>query len=131
MSADRWEQWVPWVKDVKTSLAKAVAKELSDRDVASLDELYQAAADAGEEPGETACVLDVFALTKRKTSGKCLELSGPACAERFGAAKPTRAQVKKGHKKLFEDLGRGEQCCVVVYEKGKPNEVYFAAYTVD
>ena len=131
MGADSWDQWVPWIKDVKTSLSLAQAKELSDRDVSSLDELYEAAADAGEEPGETACVLDIFALSKRKTAGKCLELNAAASEKYFGAAKPTKAQIKRGQKKLFEVLERGEQVCVVAYEKGKPSEVYFAGYTVD
>ena len=131
MGADSWEQWAPWSKDLKTSLAKAQAKELKARGVSSLDELYEAAADAGEEPGEMACVLDIFSLTRRKTAGKCLELSGAACQKRFGAARPTRAQVMRGHTQLFESLGRGEQVCVVVYAKGQPSAVYFAAFTND
>ena len=50
--------------------------------------------------------------------------------ELFGTDRPTREMVE-GSDELFEALERGQGVYFVVYEEGRPSEIFFAGYSFD
>ena len=120
MGADSWDQWVPWVTDVRSSLEKAQATELEARGISSVEEAYEEA----QEAISFCCVLDVFDSTHH-------ELSEAEVTSLVGSAKPTHAQITAAKARIFDSVLRGESLCITAYENGVPSEVFFAGFTVD
>jgi hypothetical protein len=48
----------------------------------------------------------------------------------FGTEQPTREMVE-GSDELYDALERGQGVYVVVYEGGRPSEIFFAGYSYD
>lgn len=92
---------------------------------ASIDEAMQAADADG-----TRSILDIGALGDQPDYGVAAPLPKERLVELFGTARPSRADVEKNHA-FFEDIDCGHCVYVIVYEGGKPSEVFFAGYSYD
>ena len=63
--------------------------------------------------------------------GSLSPLGDDVLEEYFGTTEPTREQVDDGVWDIFELLERGMGIYIVVYEAGKPSELFIAGYSFD
>ncbi len=132
MGSDNWQTWVPWKKDVKTTLAAAQKQALKEHGYKTQREAMEAT-----EPDGTASVLDIFGFSKKPEPGGCWQVPKTVVEETFSSATPTRADIEEHVDTLLEELGRGESLRLVAWAKpgktGKlaPAEVFFSGWSFD
>jgi len=103
----------------------AFSKQNPGAQHASIDEAMEAADADG-----TRSILDIGAIGDHPDYGVAAPLSDERLIELFGTTRPARADVEKNHA-FFEGIDRGHCVYVVLYENGKPSEVFFAGYSYD
>ena len=78
----------------------------------------------------TASILDIDHIAK-EPEPMGLTVLAPADARRyFGTERPIRADVERADE-FWEDIGRGEAICVVLYNGERPSDLYFAGCSFD
>ena len=78
----------------------------------------------------TRSILDMESVSETPDETVVSPLGDHKLKELFGTTQPTHAMVEENDT-VFEDLDRGEAVYIVVYEKGQPNEIFFAGYSFD
>ncbi len=103
----------------------------------------QAAIDAVIEesaPDGTQSILDITHIADQPEMCAVCPLTESELQEIFQTTQPTRETVEaillneedyESWAAFWESIGRGEGRYVIVYEKGKPTEIFFAGYSFD
>lgn len=78
----------------------------------------------------TASVLDILQISDEPDFCCAAPLSREELKRYFGSEQPTRNDVETSDE-LWEDLERGQARYAVVYDEGKPSEIFFAGYSFD
>ncbi len=123
--------------------------QVVDQSKPSADELIaeygslQAAMDAVLEesaPDGTQSILDITHVSDRPGMHAVCPLTTDELQEIFQTTQSTRETVEaillneedyEAWEAFWESIGRGEGRYVIVYEKGKPTEIFFAGYSFD
>jgi hypothetical protein len=132
MGAEPWFHVAPYQSDIPAAL-EALRQRVfaegeyrgSEEDPASIEEALE-----NMDADGTASILDIDHVAEEpEPTG--LTVLAPADAKRyFGTEWPTRADVEQAED-FWEDIGRGEAVCVVLYNGARPSELYFAGYSFD
>ena len=78
----------------------------------------------------TASILDIDHVADSPEPTGVTVLTPAEAQQYFGTERPTRAEVDQADE-FWEDIGRGEAICVVLYSGDRPSELYFAGYSFD
>jgi hypothetical protein len=89
----------------------------------------QEAMDAAEADG-TRSVLDMERVGEKPDLGVVTALPAKVLTELFGTDRPIRTMIEE-NMDFFEDIERGQGIYIVVYEKDRPSEIFFAGYSYD
>jgi hypothetical protein len=78
----------------------------------------------------TRSILDMERVSDEADFGVVAPLAPETLLELFGTGQPTREMVE-GSDELYDVLERGQGVYIVVYEGGRPSEIFFAGYSYD
>ena len=78
----------------------------------------------------TRSILDIERISDTPTSSAAWLVPRDELQRLFGTEQPTRKMVE-GSEELTEQIDRGQGVCVVTYQQGKPDGIYFAGYSFD
>jgi hypothetical protein len=120
----------PEVREAMEKLRDLEAQRLggSSREFGSIDELLEAAAEDG-----THSILDIQHTSSNPDFGAAWPAPVEAVQRVFGSDRPSRAQVKTHAGKISEELEleRWQAVYVLVYDQGRPSEIYFEGVSGD
>jgi hypothetical protein len=91
--------------------------------------------DAAEEDG-TRSILDIAQLASEPLDGSrmpyftAFPLANPDMEELFGTLHPTRKLVET-NTRMWDRIERGSAIYLVIFDDGKPHEIFFAGYSFD
>jgi len=91
----------------------------------SIMEAIEASAEEG-----TRSILDIMRISEEPDFCAACPLDEPTLVRLFGTARPSRAAVE-GNLDFFDGIERGQAVYIVLYEKGRPTELFFAGYSFD
>ena len=88
--------------------------------------------DAREDAAEdgTRSILDLDHVAGEPEFCAAAPLPDETLLELFGTTTPTRAVVEQ-NMNFFEEIERGHGVYVVLYRRGRPDELFFAGYSFD
>ena len=92
------------------------------------DSIEEALEDADADG--TRSILDMERVGETPDYGVVAPLPKDELINLFGTDRPTREMVESSDE-LFDALERGQGVYVVVYDGGRPAEIFFAGYSVD
>ena len=92
------------------------------------DSIEEAQEDADADG--TRSILDMERVADAADFGAVTPLAQETLLELFGTGEPTREMVE-GSDELYDVLERGQGVYVIVYEGGRPSEIFFAGYSYD
>jgi hypothetical protein len=78
----------------------------------------------------TASILDITQIADEPDFCCAAPFSPEELTAFFGTEQPTRADLEQ-YEDYWEDMERGQARYAVVYDDGKPSEIYFAGYSFD
>ena len=78
----------------------------------------------------TRSILDMDRVVDAPDYGVVAPLAREELLSLFGTDRPTRAEIEQSDE-LFDALERGQGVYVVVYDEGRPTEIFFAGYSFD
>ena len=87
------------------------------------------ALEASEADG-TRSILDIERIADHADFGVAVRLQSARLAELYGTDRPTRQMVKE-NMDFFEDVERGQAVYFVLFQDGKPSELFFAGMSYD
>ena len=97
----------------------------------SIEEVMEAADESG-----TRSILDIAQVASEPFDGSqmpyftAFPLAGADIEDLFGASHPTRELVET-NTRMWDRIERGSAICVVIFDGGNPNEIFFAGYSFD
>lgn len=146
MGAHPWFYFVPFENDVAASLEKLQQREflagryhpcesfpafpVDIRHAPGCDHPSIAAARSAAGPSGTRSILDIIGVSDRPTFAAVSRLDDEELLELFGSTSPSRAAVETCHD-LFDGIERGHGIYIVVYEHGRPGQIYLAGTSYD
>jgi hypothetical protein len=89
----------------------------------------QEALDDSEADG-TRSILDIERIASRPGLGAAVLLPDNKLKELYGTEKPTRQMVSE-NLDFFEDIDRGQAIYFILFDEGKPSEIFFAGMSYD
>ncbi len=78
----------------------------------------------------TRSILDMERISDAPAFNAAWLLPGDELERLFGTDQPTRKMVEDSEE-LIELIDRGQGVCIVTYQQGKPDGIYFAGYSFD
>jgi len=78
----------------------------------------------------TRSILDMERISDVPVSSAAWLVPRDELRRLFGTEQPTRKMVEDSEE-LIERIDRGQGICVVAYQQGKPDGIYFAGYSFD
>jgi hypothetical protein len=78
----------------------------------------------------TRSILDMERVADAADFGTVAPLARETLLELFGTTEPTR-EIVEGSDELYGVLERGQGVYIIVYEGGRPSEIFFAGYSYD
>ncbi|MDB6016389.1 MAG: hypothetical protein JWR19_878 [Pedosphaera sp.] len=78
----------------------------------------------------TRSILDMERISDTPTSSAAWLVPRDELQRLVGTEQPTQKMVKESEE-LIERIDRGQGVCVVTYQQGKPDGIYFAGYSFD
>ena len=78
----------------------------------------------------TRSILDMERVSDAADYGAVAPLARETLLDLFGTDEPTRETVEESDE-LFDALERGQGVYIIVYEGGRPSEIFFAGYSFD
>jgi hypothetical protein len=78
----------------------------------------------------TRSILDMERVADTADYGAVAAMPREVLLDLFGTDEPTREMVE-GSDELYDALERGQGVYVIVYEGGRPSEIFFAGYSYD
>ena len=132
MGAEPWSYFVPYEEDLEAALEKLKEQVFregayhgADLKPATLDELWEKVTEDG-----TRSILDMEGVSEEPDFAMVTPLTKEQLRELYGTEQPTHGQVAD-QQDIYEMLERGQGASVVVYEQGRPTELFFAGYSFD
>ena len=153
MGADPYWYFVPYEADVGAALQKLRAREfhagrynpvtsfqrfpidptapIVGARHGSIEEVMEAVDENG-----TRSILDISQVASEPFDGNqmpyftAFPLAAADIEDLFGTSHPTRELIEK-NQRMWDRIERGSALYVVVFDGGKPNEIFFAGYSFD
>jgi hypothetical protein len=97
----------------------------------SIEEVMKAVDESG-----TRSILDISQVASESFDGSqmpyftAFPLSAADVEDLFGTLHPTRELIEK-NQRIWDRIERGSALYVIVFDGGKPNEIFFAGYSFD
>jgi hypothetical protein len=132
MGAEPWQHVAPYQPNVAVALEQlrqAVFAAGNYRGSEDAPESIEEALENMDADG-TASILDIDHVADHPEPTGVTVLTPAQAARYFGTERPSRADVERATE-FWDDIGRGEAICVVLYDGDRPSELYFAGYSFD
>ena len=153
MGANPYWYFVPYEADLDAALQKLRAREfqsgrynpvtpfqkfpidLSAPTLGAQHGSIEDVMDAADEDG-TRSILDIAQLASEPLGGSrmpyftAFPLANPDIQELFGTLHPTRELVET-NTRMWDRIERGSAIYLVIFDDGKPHEIFFAGYSFD
>lgn len=84
----------------------------------------------GMDADGTASILDIDHVAASPEPTGVTVLTPAKAKQYFGTERPARADIERADQ-FWDDIGRGEAVCVVLYSGDRPSELYFAGISFD
>ena len=97
----------------------------SDAEPATIEEALE-----NMDADGTASILDIDHVAASPEPTGVTVLTPAEAKQYFGTERPTRADIEHSDQ-FWDDIGRGEAVCVVLYRGDRPLELYFAGISFD
>jgi len=146
MGGHPWWYLVPYEKDVASSLEALRQREFKAGRYNPAEPFPRFPVDLDHAPGcrhasiedaredsdadGTRSILDVSQLSATPDYDAVAPLDDDELTEFFGTTRPTAEEVEDCDD-LFDQIERGQGIYVVIYEDGKPSQIFFAGYSYD
>jgi len=132
MGGEPWHHVAPYQPDIPSALEALRRRVFADGDYRGSDAEPASIEEALEnmDADGTASILDIDHVADHPEPMGVTVLTPSEAKEYFGTERPTRADVEQADD-FWEDIGRGEARCVVLYNDDRPSELYFAGYSFD
>jgi hypothetical protein len=132
MGAEPWSCFTKHDSNLQRALDRLRDEEFragryryAEENPSSIDEALEIADADG-----TASILDIDRIAPEPDFGCAAPFSAAELKEYFGSERPSRADVERAMD-YWEDMERGQARYTIVYDSGKPSEIYFAGYSYD
>jgi hypothetical protein len=132
MGAEPWQHIARYQPDVGAALEQARRAVFEAGDYRGSEESPGDIAGAVEnmDADGTASILDIDHVAERPEPTGVTVVTPAQAARYFGTERPSRADVERADA-FWDDIGRGEARCVVVYDGDRPSALFFAGYSFD
>ena len=146
MGGHAWWYLVPYEKDVAQSLEALRQREFAAGRYNPVVSFPNFPVDLRHAPGRrhssieearedadadgTRSILDVSRISTTPDYDAVAPLDEGELIEFFGTTQPTAEEVEDCED-LFDQIERGQGVYVIVYEKEKPSQIFFAGYSYD
>ena len=132
MGGEPWFHVAPYQSDIRAAL-EALRQRVfaegeyrgSEAEPATIEEALE-----NMDADGTASILDIDHVADNPEPTGVTMLSPADARQYFGTERPSRVDVERADQ-FWEDIGRGEAVCVVLYNGDRPSELYFAGYSFD
>ena len=132
MGGEPWFHVAPYQSDIPAALEALCQRVFAEGEYRGSEEKPTTIHQALEhmDADGTASILDIdhVAASPEPTGVTVITPAEPTLY--FGTDRPTRADVVKADQ-FWDDIGRGEAVCVVLYNGDRPSELYFAGISFD
>lgn len=132
MGAEPWSVFTKHDANIQRALDRVRQEEFqagrfryAEENPTSIDEALEIADADG-----TASILDISQVADEPDYGCAAPFTPAELKQYFGAERPTRSDIEQADE-YWDDLERGQARYAVVYDAGKPSEIYFAGYSFD
>ena len=132
MGGEPWFHVAPYQPDIPAAL-EALRQRVfaegeyrgSEGEPASIEEALE-----NMDADGTASILDIDHVADSPEPTVVTVLAPAEAQQYFGTERPTRADVDQADE-FWDDIGRGEAICVVLWSGDRPSELYFAGCSFD
>ena len=132
MGGEPWFHVAPYQPDIPAALEALRQRVFADGEYrgsegepASIEEALE-----NMDADGTASILDIDHVADSPEPTGVTVLSPAEAQQYFGTERPTRADVDQADE-FWDDIGRGEAICVVLYSGDRPLELYCAGISFD
>ena len=132
MGGEPWFHVAPYQSDIPAALEALRQRVFAEGEYRGSDDEPSSIEEALEnmDADGTASILDIDHVANHPEPTGVTVLSPADAKQYFGTERPSRADVERADQ-FWEDIGRGEAVCVVLYNGDRPSELYFAGYSFD
>jgi hypothetical protein len=132
MGGEPWFHVAPYQSDIPAALQALRQRVFAEGEYRGSNEEPATIEEALEnmDADGTASILDIDHVAASPEPTGVTVLTPAEAKQYFGTERPTRADVEKADQ-LWDDIGRGEAVCVVLYNGDRPSELYFAGISFD
>jgi hypothetical protein len=127
MDEDEVAKYLPpdFVDQFKAALHSLRSKSNSQKP-SSIAELLEMNGESG-----THCILDIEGISSEPQFGMATPLINSQLQSFFGTDQPNRDMIEQKFEEIMQFRQRWEATYIIVYEDGKPTEIYFTGYSGD
>ena len=132
MGGEPWFHVAPYQSDIPAALEALRQRVFAEGEYRGSNEEPATIEEAIEnmDADGTASILDIDHVAASPEPTGVTILTPAEAKQYFGTERPTRADVEKADQ-FWDDIGRGEAVCVVLYNGDRPSELYFAGISFD
>ena len=132
MGGEPWFHVAPYQSDIPAALESLRQRVFAEGEYRGSEDEPASIEEALEnmDADGTASILDIDHVADEPEPTGVTLLAAADARRYFGTERPTRADVDQAED-FWEDIGRGEAVCVVLYNGERPSELYFAGYSFD
>ena len=132
MGGEPWFHVAPYQPDIRAALEALRQRVFADGEYRGSEDEPASIEEALEnmDADGTASILDIDHVADEPEPMGLTVLAPADVKQYFGTERPTRADVEQADD-FWEDIGRGEAVCVVLYNGNRPSELYFAGCSFD
>jgi len=132
MGGEPWFHVAPYQSDIPAALEALRQRVFAEGEYRGSNEEPATIEEALEnmDADGTASILDIDHVAASAEPTGVTVLTPAEAKQYFGTERPTRADVEKADQ-FWDDIGRGEAVCVVLYNGDRPSELYFAGISFD
>ena len=132
MGGEPWFHVAPYQSDIPAALEALRQRVFAEGEYRGSNEEPATIEEALEnmDADGTASILDIDHVAASPEPTGVTVLTPAEAKQYFGTERPTRADVEKADQ-FWDDIGRGEAVCVVLYNGDRPSELYLAGISFD
>jgi hypothetical protein len=142
MGSEAWHYFTPYRYSVEQSLTDLRQQEFLARRFYHSELPSTTIEEAVENSGEcgSCSILDIQKIAAAPTDYAACPVPDDILIQQFDTNHPSREAVVRVYDSddddtiffdFFYELGRGQACYIVIYQEGRPTEVFFAGWSVD